>query len=176
MNATTIRAAARAAGVALACALAASASAQIHVGHAGGFHGGHGGGFRGGGGRGGGSRGGAPLHGHPDFHGRDFGHFAPHDNLRWRGGHWSHGWHGGRYAWWWIVGGVWYIYPEPIYPYPTYVPPAVVEQAPPPVPRGLPPARAWYYCADPQGYFPYVASCNVPWQAIPIQPDEPVRP
>ncbi|MCS3400092.1 hypothetical protein [Burkholderia thailandensis] len=116
------------------------------------------------------------MHGHPDFHGRDFGHFAPHDNLRWRGGHWSHGWHGGRYAWWWIVGGVWYIYPEPIYPYPTYVPPAVVEQAPPPVPRGLPPARAWYYCADPQGYFPYVASCNVPWQAIPIQPDEPVRP
>ncbi|MDN7675127.1 hypothetical protein QZM22_22045 [Burkholderia oklahomensis] len=154
-----------ASGVALACApAAAGAHAQDHGGRAGSFHGqprfeGHPG-----------FHGHPSFRGHPDFHGRDFGRFAPRESFRWRGGHWSRGWHSGRYAWWWVVDGVWYIYPEPLYPYPTYVPPAVIVQVPPPVPSGLPPASAWYYCDDPQGYFPYIASCNVPWQAIPVQP------
>ena len=57
-----------------------------------------------------------------------------------------------------------------IYPYPLYVPPAVVMQQAPPVPTGLPPIQFWYYCDDPQGYYPYVASCNGAWREVPVTP------
>lgn len=89
------------------------------------------------------------------FHDRDFDH--------WRAGRWYHGRRGGRLGWWWIVGGTWYFYPAPVYPYPDpYLPPTV---APPP------PAapQYWYYCANPSGYYPYVPQCAVPWQAVPPQ-------
>ncbi len=119
---------------------------------------------------------GAPGRGAPrgapgrDFHGRDFGHFSRGELGLWRGGRWVHDWHDGRYGWWWFVAGFWYFYPEPIYPYPTYVPPAVVVQQAPPTPTGLPPSANWYYCDNPQGYYPYVASCNGPWRAVPATP------
>ena len=105
-----------------------------------------------------------------DFHGRDFHGFSRRDLGIWRGGRWVHGWHDGRFAWWWAVGGGWYFYPTPIYPFPTYVPPAVVVQQAPPVPTGLPPAQFWYYCDNPQGYYPYVAACNGPWRQVPAAP------
>src|SRR5690349_16496954 len=82
----------------------------------------------------------------PDFHGRDFGRFTPHERTIWGGGVWRHDWYGGRFGWWWVVGPNWYLYPEPIYPHPTYVPPAIVVQQAPPVPSGLPPMQYWYYC------------------------------
>jgi len=28
-------------------------------------------------------------------------------------------------------------------------------------------SQAWYYCADPAGYYPYVAQCNTGWQTVP---------
>jgi hypothetical protein len=105
-----------------------------------------------------------------DFHGRDYRGFSPREVGVWRGGRWIHDWHDGRYGWWWFVGGGWYFYPQPVYPYPTYVPPAVVVQQPPPTPQGLPPAQNWYYCDNPQGYYPYVASCNGPWRPVPTSP------
>jgi hypothetical protein len=142
-----------AAVLALVCAVA-SVPAQAQRGPGGG-------GFRGGGG---------------DFHGRDFGHFAPGELRAWRGGAWQHGWHDGRYAWWWVTGGFWYFYPVPIYPYPTYVPPAVIVQQPPPVPTGLPPAQFWYFCDNPQGYYPYVAACDTPWREVPATPQQSAPP
>ena len=121
------------------------------------------------------------VRGH-DFHGRDFGHFRPEELALWRGGHWIHDWHGGRFGWWWFADGFWYFYPQPIYPYPTYVAPVVVEEAPP-APPGPPPrvvapqpiqpqaqAQAWYYCDNPRGYYPYVQSCPTPWRAVPAAP------
>lgn len=108
-----------------------------------------------------------------DFHGRNFQHFAPHERNLWRGGRWEHGWHDGRFAWWWIVNGGWYFYPTPIYPYPTYVPPAIVMQQAPPMPTGLPPAQFWYFCDNPKGYYPYVAACNGPWREVPATPPPP---
>ena len=105
-----------------------------------------------------------------DFHGRDFGHFTPFERQAWRGGHWVNGWHDNRFAWWWVTGGGWYFYPAPIYPYPTYVPPAIIVQQPPPVPTGLPPSQFWYFCDNPQGYYPYVAACNGPWREVPAAP------
>ncbi len=107
---------------------------------------------------------------HHDYHGRDFHHFSHEEYDHWRGGRWIHDWHDGRFGWWWSVDGGWYFYPQPIYPYPDYVPPAVVVQQQPPVPTGLPPAQYWYYCDNPQGYYPYVASCGTPWREVPAAP------
>jgi hypothetical protein len=127
--------------------------------HGGGFGGGgsHGDDFHGGGGFGGG-----------DFHGRDIGGFGPGELRAWRGGGWRHDWHDGRFGWWWIVGGGWYFYPEPIWPYPTYVAPAYIVQQPPPVVAGVPPAQFWYFCDNPRGYYPNVATCSVPWRSVPV--------
>ena len=91
--------------------------------------------------------------------------------------------------------GSWY-YPSPYYyppyayspyyysPYaysPYYYPPAgVTAPATPPVyierEAGSPPASQasayWYYCADPQGYYPYVKECPGGWQAVAPQPPD----
>jgi hypothetical protein len=99
------------------------------------------------------------------WHGGDIHHFNEHDLGVWRGGRWFHGPHDGRDGWWWTVGGAWYFYPAPIYPYPDpYLPP---EAAPPAAPSATP---TWYYCTNPQGYYPYVQQCPTPWQAVPAQP------
>ncbi|HEY1720610.1 MAG TPA: hypothetical protein VGG27_05150 [Magnetospirillaceae bacterium] len=92
------------------------------------------------------------------WHG-DIHHFGEHDLGIWRGGRWFHGPHDGRPGWWWIVGGVWYFYPAPVYPFPNpYVPPGAV--VPPPV-------QYYYYCGPAQAYYPQVGSCPVQWQAVP---------
>jgi hypothetical protein len=145
----------RLASAAIIAAFALNAPAA-RAQHNGGDH--NGGGYHGGG-----------YHG-SDFHGRDFGHFSPAERGIWRGGQWEHGWHDGRFAWWWTAGGGWYFYPEPVYPFPTYVPPAIIVQQAPPAPSGLPPSQFWYFCDNPQGYYPYVAACNGPWREVPAKP------
>jgi hypothetical protein len=105
-----------------------------------------------------------------DFHGRDFAHFSHAERDLWTHGAWHRDWHDGRFGWWWTVGPYWYFYPEPIYPYPGYIPPAVVVQQAPPVPAGLPPVQSWYFCDNPNGYYPYVASCNTAWREVPAAP------
>jgi hypothetical protein len=91
----------------------------------------------------------APSQARPVWRGH-IDHFHEHDIVVWRGGRWFHGWHGNRLGWWWIVGGAWYWYPAPVYPYPNpYAPPVVVQvPAPPPAqPQALP--STWYYCDRP---------------------------
>ncbi len=84
----------------------------------------------------------------------------------WGGGRWYHGWYGGRPGWWWIVGGNWYLYPAPVYPYPDpYALPVTVLPAPPAV-TGPAPQQSWYWCANPAGYYPTVPQCSVPWQPV----------
>ena len=53
--------------------------------------------------RGGAARGGGA---HPDYHGRDIHSFTPQEHDHWRTGHWEHGWHDGRFAWWWSLDGI----------------------------------------------------------------------
>ncbi|HEY3916868.1 MAG TPA: hypothetical protein VGL83_03705 [Stellaceae bacterium] len=97
------------------------------------------------------------------WHGNDIHRFHDRDEAIWRGGRWFHGAHSGRAGWWWIVGGDWYFYPAPVYPYPNpLVPPLAV--APPPAP--VPNAAYWYYCPNPAGYYPYVPACPTPWQPV----------
>ena len=51
-----------------------------------------------------------------------------------------------------------YAYPYPP-PYPEYY-------APPPYEAAPPAAQTWYYCDDPQGYYPNVQACNHAWQPV----------
>jgi len=117
-----------------------------------------------------------------DFHERYVHDFSPVEFARWQGGAWSVGWHFGRLGWWWDVGGVWYPYAEPIYPYPLEVAaltvygtdtvdlgyPVADTPAIPPLPAG---PVGVYSCADPPGYFPTVQSCAQPWQFAESAPD-----
>jgi hypothetical protein len=98
----------------------------------------------------------------------DIRRFHEHDVDVWRRGHWYHGHHLGRNGWWWIVGGVWYFYPTPVYPYPDpFLPPGPPVAVAPPVQAPPQPQQYWYYCRNPEGYYPYVPQCRVPWEAVP---------
>lgn len=66
-----------------------------------------------------------------------------------------------------------YTYP---YPYPYYAQPPA--EAPPPVYDQQSPAppeeeHSWYYCEDPQGYYPYVSQCPKGWLRIAPTPEAP---
>lgn len=110
----------------------------------------------------------------PAYYGRWHGsiyRLHDHDHVRWRHGRWHHGYHGGRLGWWWTVGPSWYWYPAPVYPYPEpYTPPVVIQV--PTTPAAPPQAQApmWYYCAQPEGYYPYVSECPGGWQPVPATP------
>jgi len=125
-------------------------------------------------------------HGTPSYY---RGHVYWSNNIRdfhrygypvWRGGYWHHGWYGGRWGWWWVVGGIWYYYTAPIYPYPDpYVPGPVVvvqQQSQTPPPPTEAPTQYWYHCSAPEGYYPYVPECPGGWQAVPATPPAPGQP
>jgi hypothetical protein len=66
---------------------------------------------------------------------------------------------------WW--GPPYYSYPAPptlIQPPPVYEPPAPPPQAP----------AYWYYCPNPQGYYPYVPQCPPGWMQV-VPPTSPPR-
>ncbi|HYW04335.1 MAG TPA: hypothetical protein VFA86_10380 [Gammaproteobacteria bacterium] len=88
----------------------------------------------------------------------------------WHRGHWFHGWYGPYFGWWWVLGTTWYLYPAPVYPYPT----VVVEPAPPAAvvnePSAPAPPQYWYYCPESQSYYPYVSDCPGGWQKVPASP------
>jgi hypothetical protein len=120
---------------------------------------------------------------------RDIRHFQSHDLHRWNSGRWVHGHHDGYLGWWWVVAGLWYFYPSPVYPYPDpYTPSVVVQQSPPVIVQQAPatptpppaPAEApstpqyWYYCEPASMYYPYVSSCPTGWKKVPaVPPDAP---
>lgn len=58
---------------------------------------------------------------HPGFAHRNFGGHFYRGALAWDRGGWRHEWRNGRYGWWWDVGGAWYFYEQPVYPYPTVI-------------------------------------------------------
>ncbi len=104
------------------------------------------------------------------WHG-DIRHFHERDFDHWRGGHWAHEYHDGRWGWWWVIPtlGLWYWYAQPAYPYPNpYTPPVTV--VPQTMPSTPPPAQYWYYCDASRTYYPYVQSCPGGWRMVPATP------
>jgi hypothetical protein len=100
------------------------------------------------------------------FRGRHITSLGSHDREIWRGGNWRHSWHNGHYGWWWFTGGGWFFYDQPIYPYPDYISDYDYDDY---GDSDYGPGGVWYYCAAPQGYYPYVSMCMVPWQPVPAQ-------
>ena len=49
--------------------------------------------------------------------------------------------------------------------------PAPPPAAYPPPADGATNGNYWYYCNNPQGYYPYVRMCNGQWQTAPANPD-----
>ncbi len=99
---------------------------------------------------------------HFTFHAHDFAHFSVGERSAWVGGRWNHGYHNGRFGWWWFAGGAWYFYDAPIYPYPAYVSDTYVDDD-----SDGPQGQYWYYCQNPPGYYPYVQRCRMQWQPVP---------
>ena len=80
-----------------------------------------------------------------------------------RGGIWiGPGWG----PWWWGPPIA------PVYPYPYYADPPVVIREQPPVIIEQQPSHMeeqpyyWYYCADAQGYYPYIKQCPKGWMKV----------
>ena len=115
----------------------------------------------------------APMMQAPRAYGRvpapyrgDIHRFVDLDARVWRGGRWHHDHHRGRYGWWWVVGGLWYFYPQPVYPYPDpFAPGDVIYES-----GGA--GDYWYYCESAGQYYPYVTECPEGWQAVVPQDDE----
>lgn len=90
----------------------------------------------------------------------------------WTHGAWKHGWHGGRFGWWWRSQGRWYFYLTPFRPYPPYygsgpipigeILPGTVLPASP-VGGPSPPSLSRWYCVSPPGFYPFVTSCSGGW-------------
>lgn len=101
----------------------------------------------------------------------------------------GHGHHhgGGYYSFGFYSGYPYYGYPfyrspfySPFYDYPYYSPAPVIAVPPPPpttyIEQSRPnsqeyPEGYWYYCSEPQGYYPYVKDCHQEWQQI--EPNSP---
>jgi len=72
-----------------------------------------------------------------------------------------------------VVPAPWYYAPPPVVYAPppvVYAPPPVVVSPPPPPAYVSQPTQTWYYCDNPKGYYPYVATCNGAWRQVPAQP------
>jgi hypothetical protein len=55
-------------------------------------------------------------------------------------------------------------------PYPYYYPP--YTNYGPSAPDAAA-SQGWYYCSNPQGYYPSVPYCNAQWQFVPPRPPQP---
>ena len=114
------------------------------------------------------------------------GRGGPYGHNHYRGGL-GYG-HRGNYG----GSGFGFYFGAPLYPYPTYryrypyyfppaivtvpaPPPVYIQQTPPPVSQTNP-AAYWYYCNNPEGYYPYIKECPNGWQKVEPMPPPPSAP
>ena len=116
------------------------------------------------------------------------GGYHGHGGHGYGGGYHGHGWYGYGGGYWgypafsFYFGAPYYGYPlygypsygYPSYAYPYYYPPGMITapssppvyiQQNPPSAQQNPPGY-WYYCNDPQGYYPDVKECPGGWQQV----------
>ncbi|MBI5556905.1 MAG: hypothetical protein HY885_04655 [Deltaproteobacteria bacterium] len=91
---------------------------------------------------------------------------------RWRGHGHGHGWRGNvdifigppLLGWRYYPPPYYYDYPPPYYLSPP--PPSVYIERAPAEPVAPEPQSYWYYCPDPQGYYPSVRECPGGWLKV----------
>lgn len=91
------------------------------------------------------------------------GNFHQDDNRMWNQGRWARTSHDGKLGWWWIVGSQWYLYNQPVYPYPVMSVPPVIYNS---YHNKRIPHNVRYYCATSRSYYPYVTYCSGSWKAM----------
>ena len=111
-----------------------------------------------------GGKNGGGYHGYRGGHGRQ-GHYG-YKRTHGRWGHYRHGWGprwGVHFRW---NGPVWWG-PWPV-PFGFSAPPPVIVQQQPPVfvQPEQEAANFWYYCQEPQGYYPYIKNCPGGWMRV----------
>jgi hypothetical protein len=157
--------------------LALSQPADAHIGISVGFGNGFGGHY----------------HEHPYYDHYHDHFYRPYDYDVGAHRYWHHGYYQGRMGWWWVNGGSYTYYDQPTFggsygpsyesiyqppqtviiqqPAPVVPPPAqIIVQQPESAIQEMPAASTgavYYYCRDPQGYYPTVASCPSGWAASP---------
>ena len=87
-------------------------------------------------------------------------------------GHWERSGHDGHLGWWWVLGSAWLLYNVAHPAAPSYTPPAVIVQSPPPT-QVAPTPGYWYFCGASGMYYPYVQTCASGWQPVPATPPAP---
>jgi hypothetical protein len=94
------------------------------------------------------------------------GHWGGHAH-GWGGhpAHWNFGFYWGGPLWGWPWGPYGYYPPPPVYV--PQQPPVYVQPQEPQEPA------YWYYCQDPQGYYPYVQNCPGGWMKVVPNPTPP---
>ncbi|HWT78792.1 MAG TPA: hypothetical protein VN203_10035 [Candidatus Acidoferrum sp.] len=91
------------------------------------------------------------------------------------------GFHGGFHHHVFVHSGVFigvpFVFGNPFWwgPWPAYpAPPVVVQSSPPTYIQQAPaPPAYWYYCQNPQGYYPAVPQCPGGWMTVVPQPPAP---
>ncbi len=66
-------------------------------------------------------------------------------------------------------------YPYYSYPAPYYQPAPMIAAQPAPQAYQPPQQQYWYWCDNPQGYYPYVQQCPSNWRQVLPQPPPPTR-
>jgi hypothetical protein len=94
-------------------------------------------------------------------------------------GHHGHGWGGFYFSGWVPWYSPWYYgYGYPSGYYVESAAPLEYVEMNPPAPVADTPAASetapgvWYYCKNPEGYYPYVKNCTDGWQEVPAQPPQ----
>jgi hypothetical protein len=87
--------------------------------------------------------------------------------------------HGGGWGWGPALGigllglGLWEAtYPHYVYPEPVIVQQPVTEVYVQPAPRRSAESGYWYYCQNPEGYYPYVRRCPNGWMKVVPSPPQ----
>jgi len=105
-------------------------------------------------------------------------HGHSHSHLSIGLGYYGPGFYGGYGYGGYGFGGYGFGYPfyyPPYYSYPQTVivpttPPVYIQQQAQPTQQAQPQTNYWYYCRDPDGYYPYVKTCPGGWLQVAPQP------
>jgi hypothetical protein len=97
------------------------------------------------------------VHGGGHHHGGGWGHRGYGVGLGMLGLGYGLGYYGGSYY------SPYYNYPPTVVTIPV-TPPVYIQQSPPVTQQY--PAGYWYYCSNPQGYYPYIKQCPGAWQQV----------
>jgi len=74
---------------------------------------------------------------------------------------------GPAFGWGWYGPAPYYYYPYPPVVAVPAAPPTYIEQSPP---LAQAQSNDWYYCSNPEGYYPYIKQCPGGWQRVASQP------